>query len=193
MLMLLTAVIAATATTAAPAAAPIDPAALSAATALVQQMDVRGEISRNLAERVKLMRSGVALRSMLAQQPGFIAAYRANQAKFDTALKNAGAIQADVAEKVIRDNVGAVVAESARAYARHYSAADLKGLAAFYASPLGKAFVKNQPLVSGEVGAATGQIIGAKIDAGVQAAGPKLQAALAPLNSAPPPPLPAKK
>ena len=193
MIALLAAVITAAVAPTTPALPPVDPAALAAANALVQQMDVKGDISRNLAERVKLMRSGVALRSMLAQQPGFVAAYRANQTKFDGALKNAGAIQADVADKVIRDNVGAVVTAAAQAYARHYSAADLKALSAFYASPLGKAFVKNQPLVSAEVGAATSQIIGAKIDAGVQAAAPKLQAALAPLNSAPPAPPPAKK
>jgi hypothetical protein len=182
MLALLTAVV----TAAQPAPRPIDPAALAAATQLVQQLDIRGQVGRTMAQNVAMMRSGVALRSMLAQQPGFIPAYQANKAKFDPALKKAGAIQAEVAEKIIRENTGAVVTEAARAYARNYTAAELKGLSDFYRSPLGQALAQRQAKVSAEIGQATARIIGAKIDAGMQAAAPRLQAALAPLNSAPP-------
>jgi hypothetical protein len=174
----------------APAARPVDAATLAAATRLVEQLDVRGQLQRSLMGNVAAMRSGAAIRSMLAQQPGFIGAYQANRARFDPALKKAGAIQADVSEKIIRENTPAAVKEAALAYARNYTLAELQGLSAFYRTPLGQAFNAKQGKVSGEVVAGTGRVIGQKIDAGMEAAAPRLQAALAPLNAAP---LPAAK
>ncbi|MFZ4110404.1 MAG: DUF2059 domain-containing protein [Polymorphobacter sp.] len=181
MLNLLTAVVVA----AAPAAAPpsVDPAAMAAATALVRQLDVRGQFNRVMAQNVAAMRSGYAMRAQLAQQPGFAQAYRANKAKFDPVLQKAGAIEAEVAQKVITANVDAVVAETARVYARNYSTAELKGLADFYRSPLGKALYTRQGKVTAEISRASAQIIGTKIQAAMQANAPRLKAALAPLNS----------
>jgi uncharacterized protein len=179
---------------AAPAAAKaLDPAAVTAARALVAQLDIQGQINRSLAQNVEAMRSGVALRSMLAQQPGFIPAYNANRAKFDAALKNAGAIQAKVAEKVIRENAGSIVEIAVQSYARNYTAAELQGLSAFFKTPLGLALNSRQPRVTAEIGAASNRMIGAKIEAGMQAAAPQIQAALAPLNSPSAPAKPAPK
>lgn len=169
-----------------PAAKPIDPAAMAAATVLVEQLGVRGQVQRSMDQNVQMMKSGFALRSMLAQQPGFVPAYNANKAKFDAALQKAGAIQAEVAAKVIRDNIGAVVNEAAKAYARNYSAAELKQLSSFYRTPLGQALYTRQGRVSAEISDASARIIGGKIDAGMQAASPRMQAALAPLNPQPP-------
>jgi hypothetical protein len=179
---------------AAPAAAakPLDPAAVAAARTLVAQLDIQGQINRSLAQNVEMMRSGVAIRSMLAQQPGFIPAYNANRAKFDAAMKNAGAIQARVAEKIIRENAGAVVDIAVKAYARNYSAAELQGLSAFFKTPLGQALNTRQPRVTAEIGEASNRMIGAKIEAGMQAAAPQIQAALAPLNPASAKPAPKK-
>jgi uncharacterized protein len=179
---------------AAPAAAtkPLDPAAVAAARTLVAQLDIQGQINRSLAQNVEMMRSGVAIRSMLAQQPGFIPAYNANRAKFDAAMKNAGAIQARVAEKIIRENAGAVVDIAVKAYARNYSAAELQGLSAFFKTPLGQALNTRQPRVTAEIGDASNRMIGAKIEAGMQAAAPQIQAALAPLNPASAKPAPKK-
>lgn len=186
MILFLTAVVVAGAAGAKPAPKPIDPAALAAATALVQQLNVRGQVEQSMNQNVQMMKSGVALRAMLAQQPGFIQAYNANKAKFDPALQKAGAIQAEVAAKVIRENTGAVVNAAAKAYARNYTATELKQLSAFYATPLGKALYTRQGRVSAEISQASAQLIGTKIDAGMQAAAPRMQAALAPLNPAPP-------
>jgi hypothetical protein len=186
-----------TAKPAAPAAAakPLDPAALAAARGLVAQLDIQGQINRSLAQNIEMMRSGVAMRSMLAQQPGFIPAYNADRAKFDAALKNAGAIQASIAEKIVRDNAGAVVDLAVQAYARNYTAAELQGLSAFFKTPLGQALNSRQPRVTAEIGEASYRMVGAKIEAGMKAAAPQLQAALAPLNAsaAPPAPKPAAK
>jgi hypothetical protein len=189
---LLAAVVVAGAAPAAPAK-PLDPSAVAAARALVTQLDIQGQINRSLAQNVEMMRSGVALRSMLAQQPGFIPAYNANRAKFDAALKAGGAIQARVAEKVIRENAGSVIEIAVQAYARNYTAAELQGLSAFFKTPLGQALNSRQPRVTAEIGEASNRMIGARIEAGMQAAAPQLQAALAPLNSAAPPKPPAKK
>ena len=185
MLMFIAAVVMAASPTAQPAAAPVDPAALAAANVLVKQLDVRGQIGRVMAQNVAAMRSGVALRSQLAQQPGFIQAYQANRKTFDPALQKAGAMQADVAQKIIEANLNAVVAEAARAYARNYSAAEIEGLSAFFKTPLGAALNTRQPRVTADIGAGSTRLIGDKIDAGMKAAAPQLQAALAPLNSPP--------
>jgi len=188
MINFLTAVIIGGATAATvPAARLVDKPTLAAATALVQQLDVRGQIGRSMAQNVAAMKSGAAMRSMLAQQPGFIQAYQANRAKFDPALQKAGGIQAEIAQKVINENIGAVVGEAARAYARNYSAAELKGLAEFYRTPLGQALYQKQGRVSAEIAAATGKIIGARLDTAMQANTGRLKVALAPLESAPPP------
>lgn len=184
MLTLLTAVAIANAA-APPKDRPIDPAALAAANALVAQLDVRGQVQKTMTQTVQVMRTGAAMRAMLAQQPGFAAAYQANRARFDPALQKAGVIQAGIAERVIRENSAAVVTEAARAYARNYSAAELTQLANFYRTPLGQALYQRQGRVTGEIGQATGRLIGGKIDAGMKAAAPQLQAALAPLNAAP--------
>lgn len=187
-LTLLTAVVVAGAAPAAKAApAPaLDPAAVAAARVLVRQLDIPGQINRTLNQNVEAMRSGVAIRAMLAQQPGFVAAYNANRAKFDAALKKAGAIQAQVAERVIRENAPAMVEVAVRAYARTYSAAEINGLSAFFKTPLGQALNTRQPRVTAEIGEGSTRLIAARIDAGMQAAAPQLQAALAPLNAAPP-------
>ena len=189
-LTLLAAVVVAGAAPAAPKAAgpALDPAAVAAARVLVKQLDIQGQINRTLGQNVEMMRSGVALRGMLAQQPGFVPAYNANRAKFDAALKKAGAIQAQVAERVLRDNAPAMVDVAVRAYARNYSAAEINALSAFFKTPLGQALNAKQPRVTAEIGDASTQLISAKIDAGMQAAGPQFQAALAPLKPAPPKP-----
>ncbi len=189
--ILLAAVIAAATAQSAPP--PVDPAALQAATALVQQLDVKGAVLRNLQRNVAGMRAGLALRNMLAAQPGFVPAYNANKAKFDAALTKAGAIQADIAEKIIRDNSGSIAPGAATAYARNFTAAEIKGLSEFYKTPLGAKLRERSNRVDGEILAFAGQAIGGKIDAAMQAAAPRLQAALAPLNSGPPPAAPLKK
>jgi hypothetical protein len=177
-----------------PAAKPVDPAALAAANVLVTQLDVRSQVQKGMNRNVELMRQGVAIRAQLAQQPGFIPAYQANQAKFDAALKKAGAIQADIAARAITSSLDAVVAAAAKSYATNYTADELKQLAAFYKTPLGQSLLLKQGRVSADIAQASEQIVGAKIEAGMKAAAPQLQAALAPLNSgAAPPKPPAKK
>lgn len=178
--------------TATPPAARVDPAALAAATALVQQLDVGGMVVRMMQRPLPAMRSGVALRSQLAAQPGFVAAYNANKARFDAALAKAGAIQAEVAEKVIRDNAGQIAPAAAQAYARNFSAAELKALGDFYRSPLGQALKQRGPRVDAEITMATGRLMGAKMATAMQANGKRIESALAPLSNRPATPAPPK-
>jgi uncharacterized protein len=188
MLTLITAVVvAAQAGGTAPAAAPVDAARLAAATQLVQQLGIRTQIERSMAENIAAMKSGVAVRAMLAQQPGFVQAYQANRAKFDPALQKAGGIQAEIAQKAVAANIGAVVNEAAKSYARAFSLAELQGLSNFYRTPLGQALYTRQPRVNAEIAEATARIIGSKIEAGMKANASRFEAALAPLNGAPPP------
>jgi hypothetical protein len=167
------------------APARIDPAARAAADALVVQLGIRPQLQAQMNSNIAQMKSGAVVRAMLAQQPGFIPAYQANKARFDAALGKAGAIQADVAQKVVTQNLNAVLAEAANAYARTFTVAELNGMLAFYRSPLGQAMQKKQPLVANQIGQATARLIGQKIDSAMQANQGRLREALAPLNSAP--------
>jgi hypothetical protein len=164
-----------------------DAATMQAANALIAQLGLKAQMQRQMAATVAQMKSGNVIGSMLAQQPGFIPAYQANKAKFDPVLKQAGAIQAEVAQGVINQNLNALVAAAAQAYARQYTAAEMNALIAFYKSPLGVKMQAKQGAVAGEIAQQTARLIGVKIDTAMAANAKRLQAALAPLNSAPPP------
>jgi uncharacterized protein len=159
-----------------------DPAAQAAAATLVAQLGLKAQLQRQMAGTVTQMRSGAVMRAMLAQQPGFVPAYQANKPKFDTVLAKAGAIQADLAQNVINQNLNLVIADAATAYARNFTAAELNGLIAFYRSPLGIALQRKQPAVATAIGQSTAARLGAKIDAAMQANQSRLRDALAPLN-----------
>lgn len=177
-----------------PAPPPVraDAATLQAATALITQLGLKAQLQKQMAGTVAQMKSGVVVRAMLAQQPGFIPAYQANKAKFDVALQKAGGIQATVAQGVINQNLNSVVTAARDAYARQYTAAELNALIAFYRSPAGQALQKKQGAVQNEIGLQTARLIGAKIDVAMQANSSKLRDALSALNS-PPPGAPAPK
>lgn len=172
-----------------PAPPPVkaDAATMQAANALVAQLGLKAQLQRQMAGTVAQMKSGNVIGSMLAQQPGFIQAYQANKARFDPVLQKAGAIQAEIAQGVVNQNLNAVVAAAAQAYARQYTAAEMNALIAFYRSPLGVKMQQRQGIVANEIGQQTARLIGVKIDAAMAANAKRMQDALAPLNSAPPP------
>lgn len=178
------AALAASSTASAQAARP-DPAALQTAAAVVAQLGVKAKLQAQMANSVAQMKSGAVIRAMLAQQPGFVPAYQANRAKFDPVLAKAGAIQAEIAQGVINQNLPAVLNAATRAYASQYSKAELDAILAFYRSPAGQAVIRKEPAVAAAIGQATAQMIGAKIDAAMNANAKRLTAALAPLNSNP--------
>lgn len=159
------------------AAAPT-PATVAAATTLVTQLNVRGQISQGMQQLVATMRSGAAMAQMFQNQPGFAVARSKQPAKFDEVLKKVGAMQAAAADKVVKEQTNAVVNAAIQSYARNYTAAELTALGSFYRSPLGIAMNTKQPLVVQEINVATQQLIGAKIQAAMQALGPQVQVEL---------------
>lgn len=159
-----------------------DPATLQSAAAVVAQLGVKAKLQAQMTGTVAQMKSGVVIRSMLAQQPGFVPAYQANKAKFDGVMAKAGAIQAEIAQNVINQNLNGVVNAATQAYARQYSKAELDAILAFYRSPAGQAVLRKEPAVAAAIGQATGQLIGARIDAAMQANAKRLTDVLAPLN-----------
>jgi hypothetical protein len=172
-----------------PATKPADPAAMTAAAALVQQLGLRGQVQQMLTRNVEAMRQGMGIRAMLAQQPGFVEAYKANPGKFDPVMKKAGAVQGEVAQKAAAASIDPIVAAATKAYATNFTAAELTQLSAFYKTPLGLALLQKQGRVTAEINRATEEIMGTKMQAGMKAAEPQLKAALAPLLA----PAPAKK
>ncbi len=179
---------AANAQAARPAPAKLDPAAVQAGAAVVAQLGVKAKLQAQMANSIGQMKSGAVIRAMLAQQPGFMPAYQANKAKFDPVMAKAGAIQAEIAQGVVNQNLNAVVAAAGQAYARQFTAAELNALLAFYRTPTGQALIRKEPLVAAELSNATGRLIGTKIDAAMQANAKRLGAALAPLSNAQPQP-----
>lgn len=176
-----------------PATKPADPAAMTAAAALVQQLGLRAQIQQMMTRNVEASRQGMGIRAMLAQQPGFIEAYKANPGKFDPVLKKAGAVQADVMQKASAASIDPIMAAATKSYATNFTAAELTQLSAFYKTPLGQALLTKQGRVSAEISRATDEIMGSKMQAGMKAAEPQLKAALAPLIASGPAPGPAKK
>ena len=168
-----------------PARAP-DAATLQSAAAVVTQLGIKAKLQQQMASSVAQMKSGAVIRAMLAQQPGFVPAYQANKAKFDPVLAKAGAIQAEIAQGVINQNAAGVLNAATQAYARQFSKAELDGMLAFYRSPAGQAVLRKEPAVAAAIGTATGQLIGAKIDAAMQANSKRIGEALAALNNAQP-------
>ena len=190
---LLLALVVAAGTAAQPALPPVDPAALAAANTLVQQLNVKADVVAGLRQQTAAMRAGLTLRNMFAGQPGFVAEYRANQAKFDAAFKKAGAIQAEAAEKVIADNAAAIGPVAAEAYARNFTAAELKSLGDFYRTPLGLALYQKGPRVNAEILGLTGRAMGPKMASAMAASAPRMNAILAPLSKPAAAAVPAKK
>lgn len=164
-------------------ARPLDPATLQSAAAIVTQLNIKAKLQQQMANSIAQMKSGAVIRAMLAQQPGFVPAYQANKAKFDPVLAKAGAIQAEIAQGVVNQNLNSVVTAATQAYARQFTKAELDGILAFYRTPAGQALMRKEPAVAAAIGQATGQLIGAKIDAAMQANAKRLGAALAPLSS----------
>ena len=169
-----------------PAARPLDPATLQSAAAVVAQLNIKAKLQQQMANSIAQMKSGAVIRAMLAQQPGFVPAYQANKAKFDPVLAKAGAIQAEIAQGVVNQNLNSVVTAATQAYARQFTKAELDAILAFYRTPAGQALMRKEPLVAAELGSATGRLIGAKIDAAMQANSKRLGAALAPLSNTAP-------
>jgi hypothetical protein len=164
---------------------PADPAAVAAAQALVDQLGLTQNLRKNLEKSVEEMRSGVVIRAIVARQsPGFPQVYQANKASFDAAFAKAGAIQAELMEKVVRENTPIISKGIVQAYARTYTASELKGLSDFYKTPLGQSFRAKEPLLQAQIGAASQQLIGGKLDEAMNANKDRINAALAPLNAA---------
>lgn len=176
---------AALAQTKAAPARPLDQATLQSAAAIVAQLNVKAKLQQQMTNSIAQMKSGAVIRAMLAQQPGFVPAYQANKAKFDPVLAKAGAIQAEIAQGVVNQNLNSVVTAATQAYARQFTKAELDGILAFYRTPAGQALMRKEPAVAAELSNATGRLIGAKIDAAMQANAKRLGAALAPLSSNP--------
>lgn len=164
-------------------ARPLDPATLQSAAVIVTQLNIKAKLQQQMANSIAQMKSGAVIRAMLAQQPGFVPAYQANKAKFDPVLAKAGAIQAEIAQGVVNENLNSVVTAATQAYARQFTKAELDAMLAFYRTPAGQAMMRKEPAVAAELANASGRLIGAKIDAAMQANAKRLGAALAPLSS----------
>lgn len=141
---------AAPATTTATATAP-DPAALAAATELLASMDFRTVSKHSFA---------MLRKSMPAMMQQGISASINNSPKLDAAQKKTAldkmnkqlpsaltAIDAMFDDPALIDEM---VAETAKLYARHFTAAELRQIGVFYKTPVGAKMVATMPQLSAE-------------------------------------------
>ncbi|WP_185965173.1 DUF2059 domain-containing protein [Glacieibacterium frigidum] len=165
---------------AAPAVAQAAPdvATMAAAKALFEQLGGPAQIRQNAERNLAELRTGASLERSLSRQRGFTMARAQRPQDYDAAFARIGKLQADAAEPIIREGVPAVINAAILAYATHYSAAELRGLAEFYRSPLGQAFQRSQGKVTRDAATALNERIIVKVTAALKLLEPQMTAEL---------------
>lgn len=170
----------------APGAAP-DAARTAAASDLVTLLDVRGQMRRAMAKQIAEMRTGAAFSRPLEQNPQFKIARSKNPQQFDQVFRKVGAIQADAADRVLKEAEPEAVRATVNAYARNFGAAELRQLIAFYQTPLGATLRERLPAVTQETQSALADKLAPRMQDEMRKLGPQIQAELRRLAPAPPP------
>lgn len=171
--------------TAAPAQPAPDAGARAAAQELVRLTNLRGQMQRTMDATMAQMRSGAAFTRVLEANPGFRMARSKNPRKFEEVFKRVGAIQAEVASRVLVEMAPEVERLAVDSYARRFSAAELRGLSAFYRTPLGGKLLREQPGIMADSVTLVQRRLAPRMAQEMQAAAPRIQAELKRL--APPP------
>lgn len=169
-----------------PALAAADAASIAAATALVEQLQLKQRLTAQFDADVKQMRSGALIQAQIGQSPGFEQARAAQPQRFADTFKRIGAMQANSAQKVFTANIPAVVDAAIKVYADVYTADELKGLTDFARTPLGAAYFTKQGRVDAGTQQAMMKILGPKMQAANKAIEPQIKAELSKLQGPPP-------
>jgi hypothetical protein len=161
----------------APAQAP-DPAAVRAATAVVDLNNPPARAKAGLDRQIAEMRRGNAIRAMFQQNPRFQAEAAKNTPAFNAAIARMGAIQADAVGPVMAEMQAASRQIAIESYARAFSVAELEQLATFFRSPVGQKLIAQQQPITQQVGTQVAQRFGPRMEAAQRNVGPKLEAEL---------------
>jgi hypothetical protein len=166
-------------------AGAVDPAALAAARELFDASDIRNTMRESNQKTLAQMRSGAALSAMIDQNPQVKMKRATNPQAWDAALARLGAKQAAIMEKVLTDIQPDVEERTVQLYARTFSAADLKGITAFYRSPLGRRMIAKMPVVMSDTMSWVQSELPKRVGPAMAEFQPEIQRELAPLMSTP--------
>ncbi|PZU07096.1 DUF2059 domain-containing protein [Sphingomonas sp.] len=170
---------------AAESAAPLDPAAEAAARDLFEASNVRAVMLAGNEKTLSLMRSGAALSAFVDQNSQMRMKRATNPQAWDAALARLGTKQAAIMAKIVTEMQPEVEARTIRLYAQSFSVADLKAIAAFYRTPLGKRMNEKMPEVLAQTTAWVQAEIPKRIAPAMAELQPEIQRELTPLMSTP--------
>ncbi len=170
---------------AAPVAAQT-PEATAAATALVDMVTPPDRSRAGLAAEVKAVREGQMVRAMLQNNAAFRTEAAKNQPSFNAAVARMGGMQADALGPLMQESQTLSRQTAISAYARAFTAEELKAIAAFYRTPAGSKLLRTQPQIAQEVNRAVAAKVGPRLQAAQKALAPKIQAELRKIMPAPP-------
>jgi hypothetical protein len=166
-------------------AAKLDPAAEAAARELFNASDIRNTMRDSNQKTLAQMRSGAALSAMIDQNPQVKMKRATNPQAWDAALARLGTKQAAIMEKVLADLQPEVEERTVQLYARTFSVADLKGITAFYHSPLGRRMIAQMPAVMSDTMSWVQSELPKRVGPAMAEFQPEVQRELAPLMSTP--------
>lgn len=165
------------------AAAPLiaqqaTPETTRAATELVDLLTPQAQAKANLDRQLSEMRQGAGIRAAFGNNPRFQMEAAKNQPAFNAAIARMGAMQADALGPILTDMQTASRQLTIETYARSYSAEELRAILAFFRSPAGSKWVRQQPQVTAEVNRTLQQRFGPRLEAAQKSVGPRVEAEL---------------
>lgn len=128
-------------------AAP-SPQKLALAKEVVSLLDLKNQMMQPLVRMQNQMRSGAAVSQQFDSNPAMRLERSKEPAKWDAAAKRIGAIQAGALQRIFDDVSPKVEQQSVESYARHFTEEDLRGLAEFYRTPLGRRLAEKSGPIS---------------------------------------------
>ncbi len=163
------------------ALAQATPESSRAATELVELLTPQAQAKANLDRQLAEMRQGAGIRAAFGNNPRFRMEAAKNQPAFNASLARMGAMQADALGPILADMQTASRQLTIETYAKTYSADELRQILAFFRSPAGAKWVRQQPQVTMEVNRALQQRFAQRLESAQKAVQPRVEAELAKL------------
>jgi hypothetical protein len=149
-----------------------------AATELVDLLTPQAQAKANLDRQLNEMRQGAGIRAAFGNNPRFQMEAAKNQPSFNAALARMGAMQAETLGPILTDMQTASRQLTIETYAKTYSAEELRAILAFFRSPAGAKWVRQQPQVTAEVNRTLQQRFGPRLETAQKSVGPRVEAEL---------------
>jgi hypothetical protein len=147
-----------------------------AATELVELLTPQAQAKANLDRQLAEMRQGAGVRAAFGNNPRFRMEAAKKQPSFDAALARMGAMQADALGPILTDMQTASRQLTIETYAKTYTADELRAILAFFRSPAGSKWVRQQPQVTQEVNRALQARFAPRLEQAQKSVAPRVDA-----------------